>query len=223
MRSDGSCRSRNCPVDIVFCISGYFRRVGAGCDGTGGCVRTAGMSRWHDAVSMAIIFDEEPKNIKRHPLVGTLIRGSTDPSTGKQTNQAYSNEEHGPLITLREKDSNNKRRYTFTVTPRAPVGLRIRLSGGYKDSSGNQGTTISSTAIRSSVPVSNAGLDQTVGSGTTVVLNGNGSACAPGTIDSTGYAWTRTGGTEGVTATLHNANTKTATFTADPWHPVRLT
>ena len=176
----------------------------------------------HDGMtpfSMAIVFDEEPKNIKRHPLVGTLIRGSTDPSTGRQTNNAYSNEEHGPLITLREKDPNDKRRYTFTVTPRAPVGLRIRLSGGYKDSSGNRGTTISSTAIRSSVPVSNAGPDQTVGSGTTVVLNGNGSACAPGTIGSAGYAWTRTGGTEGVTATLHNANTKTATFTADTLAP----
>ena len=167
--------------------------------------------------NMAIVFDEEPKNVGRH-LVGLLVRGSTDGSTGKQRDQDYSNSEHAPLISDGEKDPNNPLRYTFIVTPRAPIGLRVRLSGGYTDSSGNQGASISSTAIRGSVPVANAGLDQTVASGTLVTLDGSGLTDCDGRI--TQYGWTRTGGTTlNVAPNLSSTTVARPTFTADTLAP----
>ena len=167
--------------------------------------------------NMAIVFDEEPKNVGRH-LVGLLVRGSTDGSTGKQRDQDYSNSEHAPLISDGEKDPNNALRYTFIVTPRAPIGLRVRLSGGYTDSSGNQGASISSTAIRGSLPVANAGLDQTVASGTLVTLDGSGLTDCDGRI--TQYGWTRTGGTTvNVAPNLSSTTVARPTFTADTLEP----
>ena len=58
-------------------------------------------------------------------------------------------------------------------------------------------------------PAANAGVDQLVFENTTVNLNGSGSD--PDTGDTLTYAWVQTGG---VTVTLFNANTATASFVA---------
>ena len=179
----------------------------------------------HDGITpftAVIVFDEEPKRIWPQELVGLLIRGSTDPETQTQPVQIYTNTDHAPLITKRKKDANDKRRYTFLVTPRAPVDIRFRLSGGYTDIAGNVGPTISSPAIPyvapaggNNQPEANAGPDQVVDPGDTVTLDGSESSDRDGNETIT-YSWKRTGGTAGVTApTLTGSTTDSPTFTAD--------
>ena len=179
----------------------------------------------HDGITpftAVIVFDEEPKRIWPLELVGLLIRGSTDPETQTQPVQIYTNTDHAPLITNRRKDANDKRRYLFDVTPRAPVDIRFRLSGGYTDVAGNVGPTISSPAIPyvapaggNNQPEANAGPDQVVDPGDTVTLDGSESSDRDGNETIT-YSWARTGGTTGVTApTLTGSTTDSPTFTAD--------
>ena len=179
----------------------------------------------HDGITpftAVIVFDEEPKRIWPLELVGLLIRGSTDPETQTQPVQIYTNTDHAPLITNRRKDDNDKRRYLFDVTPRAPVDIRFRLSGGYTDVAGNVGPTISSPAIPyvapaggNNQPEANAGPDQVVDPGDTVTLDGSESSDRDGNETIT-YSWARTGGTIGVTApTLTGSTTDSPTFTAD--------
>ena len=62
-------------------------------------------------------------------------------------------------------------------------------------------------------PVANAGPNQTVTLGATVVLNGSGSTSRCGCPLT--YAWTLTSRPAGSTATLTGANTVSPTFVAD--------
>ncbi|NWG14601.1 MAG: DUF11 domain-containing protein [Acidobacteria bacterium] len=64
-----------------------------------------------------------------------------------------------------------------------------------------------------SPPTANAGPNQTVTAGATVVLNGSGSTDADG--DHLTYAWSFTATPQGSTATLNDPNTVNPTFTAD--------
>ena len=84
----------------------------------------------HDGTpfTVTIVFDEEPKQIGKR-ILGLLVSAP----------EPYTNRDHAPTITNGAKDPTDKRRYTFTVTPRAPVNVRVRVSGGYTDSAGNVG------------------------------------------------------------------------------------
>ena len=199
--------------------------VGAAAQDTTAPVGVFELPASHDGITpftAVIVFDEEPKRIWPLELVGLLIRGSTDPETQTQPVQIYTNTDHAPLITNRRKDDNDKRRYLFDVTPRAPVDIRFRLSGGYTDIAGNVGPTISSPAIPyvapaggNNQPEANAGPDQVVDPGDTVTLDGSESSDRDGNETIT-YSWARTGGTTGVTApTLTGSTTDSPTFTAD--------
>ena len=199
--------------------------VGAAAQDTTAPVGVFELPASHDGITpftAVIVFDEEPKRIWPLELVGLLIRGSTNPETQTQPVQIYTNTDHAPLITNRRKDDNDKRRYLFDVTPRAPVDIRFRLSGGYTDVAGNVGPTISSPAIPyvapaggNNQPEANAGPDQVVDPGDTVTLDGSESSDRDGNETIT-YSWARTGGTTGVTApTLTGSTTDSPTFTAD--------
>ena len=203
----------------------FSSAVGAVAQDTTGPVGVFELPASHDGITpftAVIVFDEEPKRIWPLELVGLLIRGSTDPETQTQPVQIYTNTDHAPLITNRRKDDNDKRRYLFDVTPRAPVDIRFRLSGGYMDVAGNVGPTISSPAIPyvapaggNNQPEANAGPDQVVDPGDTVTLDGSESSDRDGNETIT-YSWARTGGTTGVTApTLTGSTTDSPTFTAD--------
>ena len=203
----------------------FSTALGAQAQDTTGPVGVFELPASHDGITpftAAIVFDEEPKRVGRQDLVGLLIRGSTDPETQTQPNQIYTNTDHAPLIGKREKDSNNKQRITFLVTPRAPVDFRLRLSGGYTDAAGNVGSSISSPAIPyiapaggNNQPEADAGPDQVVDPGDTVTLDGSESSDRDGNETIT-YSWKRTGGTAGVTApTLTGPTTDSPTFTAD--------
>ncbi len=65
----------------------------------------------------------------------------------------------------------------------------------------------------SSAPVANAGLSQTVTTGTTITFDGSGSTDADG--DALTYKWTLTSQPAGSTATITNANTAKPTFIPD--------
>ena len=65
-------------------------------------------------------------------------------------------------------------------------------------------------------PIADAGPDQTVASGATVHLDGNGSTGRDGIII---YSWTRTGGTRDDSVTLSNLNTASPTFIAGTLTP----
>ena len=163
----------------------------------------------HDGMTpftITIVFDEEARFIRRHLEPG-LVNVS---ETGQPTR-------HIPLLSNHRKDPNDRRRYTFTVTPRGPGDIRIGLRSGYTDWFGNQGGRISTPVIPYvkpiKAPVANAGPDQTVDPEDIVTLDGSGSTGDPRATLS--YSWERSGGTTGASVDITAANTATPTFTAD--------
>ena len=73
--------------------------------------------------------------------------------------------------------------------------------------------TVEAPEVSNLPPVADAGFDQLVASGATVQLDGSGS-----TVDHRGiavYAWERTGGTQGITVALTDANTASPVFIAN--------
>ena len=162
--------------------------------------------------SVTIVFDEEPKYVGRR-IQGLLVNiPSHDPP--------YRNGTHGPEISGRAKDETDRRRYNFTVTPRAPVDLRFRVGRGFTDSAGNEGLPINSLVIPyiatgNTLPQANAGPDRRVDSGASVTLNGSGSSDDDGTV---AYSWVRTGGT-GQAVVLDDATAAMPVFTAETLVP----
>ena len=123
---------------------------------------------------------------------------------------------YGPTITNFAIDPTDNTRYTFTLTPRAPIDIPLVLDAGtYDDEAGNMGPRLFRTVrfVGSNwPPVVTTGNDRSVVSGTPVTLEGTGKDI-DGTVAS--YAWARTGGTQGAMAPLTNANMATASFTAN--------
>ena len=123
---------------------------------------------------------------------------------------------YGPTITNFAIDPTDNTRYTFTLTPRAPIDIPLVLDAGtYDDEAGNMGPRLFRTVEfmgSNWPPVVTTGNDRSVVSGTPVTLEGTGKDI-DGTVAS--YAWARTGGTQGAMATLTNANTAMASFTAN--------
>ena len=172
----------------------------------------------HDGITpftMTLVFTEEVRRI------GLNLRAqlSNIPTGGPVT---YTPSAHGPMISNGGKDPTDRRRYTFTVTPRAPVNIAVQLRGGHEDLSGNPGAIIRANPIpyvgqNNGAPTANAGPDQRVAPGATVRLNGIASRDMDGIV--TTYAWTRTGGTTGGMVTLSDASAARPTFTADTLSP----
>ena len=162
--------------------------------------------------SVTIVFDEEPKQVGKR-IQGLLVNiPPHDPP--------YRTVTHGPEFSNREKDPNDRRRYSFTATPQAPVDLRFRVSRGFTDSAGNEGLPINSLVIPyiatgNTLPQANAGPDQRVDSGASVTLNGSGSSDGNGTFT---YSWVRTGGT-GQAVILDDATAAMPVFTAETLVP----
>ena len=123
---------------------------------------------------------------------------------------------YGPTITNFAIDPTDNTRYTFTLTPRAPIDIPLVLDAGtYDDEAGNMGPRLFRTVrfVGSNwPPVVTTGNDRSVVSGTPVTLEGTGKDI-DGTVAS--YSWARTGGTQGAMAPLTNANMATASFTAN--------
>ena len=160
--------------------------------------------------TITIVFDEEARFIGRH-LEPELVN---DPETGQTDGNI-------PELSNHRKDPNDRRRYTFTVTPKGSGVIRISLGSGYTDWFGNQGGRISSPVIPHVPPLLplevNAGPDKPVASEGVVNLEGSGTASdsSRGVV----YAWTRTGGTGDPAVMLSDRAVLQPTFVADTLNP----
>ena len=160
--------------------------------------------------TITIVFDEEARFIGRH-LEPELVN---DPETGQTDGNI-------PELSNHRKDPNDRRRYTFTVTPKGSGVIRISLGSGYTDWFGNQGGRISSPVIPHVPPLLplevNAGPDKPVASEGVVNLEGSGTASdsSRGVV----YAWVRTGGTGDPAVMLSDPAVLQPTFVADTLNP----
>ena len=160
--------------------------------------------------TITIVFDEEARFIGRH-LEPELVN---DPETGQTDGNI-------PELSNHRKDPNDRRRYTFTVTPKGSGVIRISLGSGYTDWFGNQGGRISSPVIPHVPPLLplevNAGPDKPVASEGVVNLEGSGTASdsSRGVV----YAWVRTGGTGDPAVMLSDRAVLQPTFVADTLNP----
>ena len=162
----------------------------------------------HDGMTpfdAAFIFSE--------PVVG--FKAEHIETASQETHPSYVFSTSQPLYSNLRQDPNNERRYTFTVTPRAPLWFKIGISENkFADAVGNLNRTFSTSQINYSenvylFPVADTGLDQTVASGATVTLDGGGST---GTGDLF-YMWIKAG--TGTHPTLSNGGRgAVVTFTA---------
>ena len=113
--------------------------------------------------------------------------------------------------------------YTFTVTPRGPVSIRVRvLDESFQDLADNPGRGFGvEEVIRyggPALPVADAGPDRTVASGTKVTLDGSGSTSGREIVS---WDWEQVLGTTGVTAPmLKDEDTSMPSFTAKTLKPV---
>jgi len=97
---------------------------------------------------------------------------------------------------------------TFVVDAAGNYVIALTVSNGTASSTSS--VTVSTTNTK---PVANAGPNQTVNIGSTVVLNGSGSSDVDG--NPLTYAWTLTSKPTGSSAVLSGANTVSPTFVAD--------
>jgi hypothetical protein len=97
---------------------------------------------------------------------------------------------------------------TFTADVAGSYVVSLTVSNGRATSSASVTITTGNSA-----PVANAGPDQTVAVGSTVVLNGSGSSDVNG--NTLKYVWTLIGAPTGSTATLSGATTVSPSFVAD--------
>ena len=156
-------------------------------------------------ITMTVNFDEPVTGFEKSDITATIALPV-----------GFPDETYGPTITNFAENPNDATQYTFTLTPRAPIQFSLRVVGGaYVDKAGNMGTSMfRQVGFTGSnwPPVVTTGNDRSVVGGTLVTLEGTGKDI-DGTVQS--YAWARTGGTQGAMATLTNANTAMASFTAN--------
>ena len=123
---------------------------------------------------------------------------------------------HGSISPLGTVKAPRGSEQTFIITPDSGYhifstvidGLSIGATTNYTFTNISSGHTISADFVNS-VPIADAGTDQTVDEGVTVILNGSGSSDPDGGI--TSYLWTQT---EGTSVTLSDPNAVQPTFTA---------
>jgi len=132
---------------------------------------------------------------------------STNPSgTGTLTySWAFTQRPAGSNATLTNPTSVKP---TFVID--APGNYVIALTVSNGTASSTSSVTVSTSNTK---PVANAGPNQTVNIGSTVVLNGSGSSDVDG--NPLTYAWTLTSKPTGSSAVLSGANTVSPTFVAD--------
>ena len=143
----------------------------------------------------------------------SVVEGSVVNLTGTATDidgsiVAYSWQQlTGPNVTINNATSANA---NFTApNVNNDTDLTFRFTATDNDGLTSSDTvTIEVTNLANQPPTANAGVDQTVVSGTAVALNGSGSD-SDGTIVS--YSWQQI---SGPTVTLNNANTANASFSA---------
>ena len=130
-------------------------------------------------------------------------------------------------VTLINANTANPTFIADTLTPGAPDVTHIFILT-IKDSTYNTSTDMVTITVQTpfAFPVANAGPDQEVDSGVIVSLDGSRSTTGHRSIGTTtdsdnilNYAWTRTGGTSGVSVLLSNASTALPSFTADTLFP----
>ena len=133
----------------------------------------------------------------------------------------------GSPVTLINANTANPTFIADTLTPGAPDVTHIFILT-IKDSTYNTSTDMVTITVQTpfAFPVANAGPDQEVDSGVIVSLDGSRSTTGRRSIGTTtgsdnilNYAWTRTGGTSGVSVLLSNASTALPSFTADTLFP----
>ena len=133
--------------------------------------------------------------------------GSTNPSgTGTLTySWAFTSRPPGSAATLSNPTSVTP---TFVVDVPGNYAIALTVSNG--SASSTDSVTVSTVNTK---PVANAGPNQTVNIGATVVLSGSGSSDVDG--DPLTYSWTLTQRPAGSSAVLTGANTVSPTFAAD--------
>ena len=157
------------------------------------------------AITMTVDFDE--------PVTGFV---ASDITVTIALPVGFPDETYGPTITNFAVDPNDASLYTFTLTPRAPIDINLTVQAGtYADEAGNMGPRlfrIVGFTGSNWPPIVAAGDNRSVVGGTLVTLEGSAKDI-DGTVAS--YAWARTGGTTGATATLSNTTVAMPTFTAN--------
>ena len=157
------------------------------------------------AITMTVDFDE--------PVTGFV---ASDITVTIALPVGFPDETYGPTITNFAVDPNDATQYTFTLTPRAPIDINLTVQAGtYADEAGNMGPRlfrIVGFTGSNWPPIVAAGDNRSVVGGTLVTLEGSAKDI-DGTVAS--YAWARTGGTTGATATLSNTTVAMPTFTAN--------
>ncbi len=133
--------------------------------------------------------------------------GSSDPD-GNTLTYAWT-QTSGTSVTLTGASTSSP---TFTppqVTYDRSLVFTLTVSDGEFSSTDTVTVRVRNTRPPNRRPVANAGADQTVDEGATVMLDASGSSDADG--DRLSYTWTQTGGT---TVTLSSVSTSSPTFTA---------
>jgi len=137
-----------------------------------------------------------------------LLNGSnsTDADDGIESYQWVQTD--GPLVTLSDPDAQQP---SFTAPDVGSEGAALIFELTVVDFFGNQATDVCTVNVtwQNEPPIANAGNDQTVDEGTTVLLDGSSSLDIDDGIAA--YLWTQTGG---LTVNLLNPETPNPIFTA---------
>ncbi|HID41203.1 MAG TPA: hypothetical protein EYP33_03495, partial [Pyrodictium sp.] len=136
-----------------------------------------------------------------------VITGSGTDSDGTVVSYAWKKEGNSTVLATTA---------SFSYTPNTVGTDTLTLT--VTDNNGSIGTdsmdvTVTAVPVANRAPVANAGVDQGVNTGSTVILDGSGSSDPDG--DTLSYQWVLTTVPEGSTATLLNDTSVSPSFVAD--------